>query len=172
MFPVVGICLYLCVCVYLCVRIHCLFFFSLQFIKGGTSIGSDDVVELKSKAGVQKFSVKGANSVEFVSLFSVSKSNRQIVQCHSSIWNASKSCKREVTRLNDETICDYLRRFREYLEQNEELLYVNDTLFTSGFLSEEKVKIIIKNDTWGEHYQEIYKKFGILKADAIFELCR
>ena len=108
--------------------------------------------------------------MEFVSLFSVSKSHRQIIQCHSSICNALKSCKREVTRLNDETICDHLKQFREYLEQNEELLYINDTLFTSGFLPEEKVKIIIKNDTSGEHYQEIYKKFGILKTHVIFEL--
>ena len=98
------------------------------------------------------FSVKGANTMEFLSLFRVSKSSGQIVQCHSFICNSSKSCKIEVTRFNDETICDHLKRFREYLEQNEELLYVNDTLFTSGFFSEENVKIIIKNDTSGEHY--------------------
>ena len=70
----------MCVCVFMCANTLLVLFFTPV-----TSIGSDDVVELKSKAGVQKFSVKGANSVEFVSLFSVSKSNRQIVQCHSSI---------------------------------------------------------------------------------------
>ena len=124
---------------------HCLFFllllllfFSIYFIEGGTSTVSDDVVELKFTKRAQKFSVK-EKFVEFISLFGVSKSIRQIVQRHFSICNALKSCKKEVTRLNDGTICDHLKWFWEYLNQNEELLCANDTFFTSGILPEEKV---------------------------------
>lgn len=56
------------------------------------------------------------------SLFSVSKSDRQIVQCHFSICSTSKSCKREVTRFNDETISDHLKLFRKYLERKQRIV--------------------------------------------------
>ena len=56
------------------------------------------------------------------SLFSVSKSDCQIVQCHFSICSTSKSCKREVTRFNNETISDHLKWFRKYLERKQRIV--------------------------------------------------
>ena len=77
-----------------------------------------DVIEVNAKIGVRRFSIQGEDSIEFVTLYTVEKTTRKIVQCHSSFCSMNKYAKREVTKLDGSSICAHLVKFREYCEEN------------------------------------------------------
>ena len=57
-----------------------------------------DVTEVNAKSGVRKFSIRGEDSIEFVTLYTtVEKTTRQIVQYHLPFCNMNICAKREVT---------------------------------------------------------------------------
>ena len=59
-------------------------------IKEGISFSESNVVLLKSKKSVERYSVCADDGdVKFVTMFTVSKAKRKVDQCHSSICKAS-----------------------------------------------------------------------------------
>ena len=87
-------------------------------MESGVSGEVVDVIEAYAKGGVRKFSIQREDSIEFVTLYTVEKTTRQIVQCHSSFCNMNKCAKREVAKLDSNSICTHLVKFREYCEEN------------------------------------------------------
>ena len=110
-------------------------------MESGVSGEVIDVIEVNAKSGVRKFSILGEDLIEFVTLYTVEKTTRQIAQCHSSFCNMNKCAKREVATLNTSSICTHLVKFREYWEENPQL-FASDQSYAvgdTGFFPAEKV---------------------------------
>ena len=119
-------------------------------IQLGIEMANKPVVQLASKSGVDRFCVNSESSSEFVTLFNISKSSRNIVSCHSSICKIAEGSTRNVRHLQkSEILCDHLIAFRDfYLEElakhNEETLDSDEEVdsYDSGIpstLPDEKV---------------------------------
>ena len=64
---------------------------------------------------MDKYSITAEGSVEFVTLFNVSRTNRQMVRCHSGLCNIHQGSKRRFENLfNAENLCSHLIEFRNF----------------------------------------------------------
>ena len=110
-------------------------------MESGVSGEMLDVIEVNAKSGVRKFSIRGEDSIEFVTLYTVEKTTRQIVQYHLPFCNMNICAKREVTKLDGSSICTHLVKFQEYCEENPQL-FASDQNYVLGdteFLPAEEV---------------------------------
>ena len=100
-----------------------------------------DVIAVNAKSGIRKFSIQGKDLIEFVTLYMVEKTTRQIVHCHSSFCNMNKCAKQEVIKLDSSSICTHFVKFREYCKENPQLFASDQSyvLGDTGFLPTEKV---------------------------------
>lgn len=80
---------------------------------------TEPVIQLSSKSGVDRFSIVADGSSEFVTLFNVAKTNRNIVSCHSSVCKIAEGSTRSVKTLDkSEVLCGHLVVFREFYHQH------------------------------------------------------
>ena len=74
------------------------------------------VTRLPSKESVERYSVVGEGSVELVTVFSVAKSSRRIIRCHSGLCNVHKGNQRCVDNLaSSKHLCCHLIEYRNFL---------------------------------------------------------
>ena len=88
-----------------------------KLIQAEKFIGNQ-VVTLKSKLGVQKFSVvvDGCDS-EMVTIFTVDKVKKTVVTCHSSFCKSQQGKGRTIESIsNSENICAHLQKLKEYYD--------------------------------------------------------
>lgn len=80
---------------------------------------NEDVIQLPSKAGVDRFSVKSEMGVEFVTLFNLPKTQRTIIKCHSSTCKMSEGSCRNIRSINSgKHLCAHLKKFRVFYLQH------------------------------------------------------
>ena len=78
---------------------------------------SVDVLALPSpKQTVEKFSVRAKDEVQFVHLFKSSANCTTYVKCCSGICQTRFNKKVRVIHISDATICDNLKKFKEYID--------------------------------------------------------
>jgi len=86
-----------------------------QKIKRGQLYVEQDVIQLPSKSSVDRFSVALEMSCEFVTLFNVAHSNKNVVKCHSSLCRINKGSTRNVDSLHKTlNLCPHLLKFRSF----------------------------------------------------------
>lgn len=101
-------------------------------IENGMKMVKEPIVKLASKSGVDRFCVNSESSSEFVTLFNISKTSRNIVSCHSSICRIAEGSTRDVKNLTkSEVLCEHLLIFRDFYinevaEQNNETIDLDD----------------------------------------------
>ena len=79
------------------------------------------VTRLPSKESVERYSVVGEGSVELVTVFSVAKSSRGIIRCHSGLCNVHKGNQRCVDNLaSSKHLCCHLIEYRNFLGVTED----------------------------------------------------
>ena len=95
-------------------------FINVNKIKEGISFSESNVVLLNSKKSVERYSVCADDGdVQFVTMFTVSKAKRKVVQCHSSICKLREGHSRSLSTLQSSgTICKHLIAFREFYLAN------------------------------------------------------
>ena len=99
-----------------------------------------DVIEVNAKAGARRFSVKVDEGCEFVTMTSVEKTSRNIVQCQSSICKMqNRGTKREVIRLDDKGLCQHLQKLHVFFCASEDSYLEAVERTDTGFLPDEKV---------------------------------
>ena len=75
-------------------------FINVNKIKEGISFSDSNVVLLNSKKSVERYSVCADDGdVQFVTMFTVSKAKRKVVQCHSSICKLREGHSRSLLTL-------------------------------------------------------------------------
>ena len=90
-------------------------FINVAKLLNGITFADSPVLELNSKVGCQRYSVVAGSSVEFVTVFSVAKSSRKIVQCHASLCKIREGSSRNVqTLVTSQTLCPHLAVFKIY----------------------------------------------------------
>ena len=90
-------------------------FINTKKIIHGVASTKSKVVLLKSKSNVEKYSVCGDGDVQFVTIFSVTKSTRKIFQCHSSICKLREGHSHSLLTLQScRSLCQRLRTFQEF----------------------------------------------------------
>ena len=90
-----------------------------KVILSAMKLHNQPVIQLSSKSGVDRFSIVADGSSEFVTLFNVSKTNRNIVSCHSSVCRIAEGSTRQVKTLGkSEVLCAHLVVFREFYHQH------------------------------------------------------
>ena len=78
---------------------------------------SVDVLALPSpKQTEEKFSVRVKDEVQFVHLFKSSANRTTYVKCCSGICQTRFNKKVRVIHISDATICDHLKKFKEYID--------------------------------------------------------
>ena len=88
-------------------------------VQSGKSFVTSDVLQLKAKSGVDRFSVTADGSTELVTIFNISRTSRNIVKCHSSICKMNSGSCRNIRYLRkDDNLCPHLSIFKIfYLQQ-------------------------------------------------------
>ena len=80
---------------------------------------SVDALALPSpKQTVKKFSVRAKDEVQFAHLFKSSANCTTCVKCCSGICKTRFNKKVRATHISDATICDQLKKFKEYIDAN------------------------------------------------------
>ena len=116
-------------------------FINVNKIKEGISSSQSNVVLLKSKKSAERYSVCADDGdVQFVTIFTVSKGKRKVVQCHSSICKLREGDTRSLLTLQlSGTIYKHLIAFREFyltniphgLQENVGDSYEDETVYES-----------------------------------------
>lgn len=101
------------------------------------------VFELVSKCATRKFSVIADRSAQFVTIFKVENSNREIAQCLNSSCSIGKSQKRALQYINSNDVCPHLKVLCDYMKQYPEKFPFEDTdMGGRPFLPKSKVSIL------------------------------
>ena len=100
---------------------------NLEKVSVGISCRSATVLSLPSKDGVERFSVVAQDSIETVTIFSVLKSAKRIVKCHSSTCKMQQLGTRSVQSLNLKPVCPHLMVLKPYISLVQNITSVDES---------------------------------------------
>ena len=71
-------------------------FISIAKLRETRLSSNEKVLKLPSKNGADRFSVVADGSAEFVTIFNVAKTAKNIIKCHSSVWKMLGGSSRNI----------------------------------------------------------------------------
>ena len=99
-------------------------FISVAKLQEARLSSNEKVLKLPSKNGVDRFSVVGDGSAEFVTIFNVAKTAKNITKCHSSVCKMLKGSSRNIKYLCEgNRLCPHLEEFKVFYN-----LYLRQTM--------------------------------------------
>ena len=88
-------------------------FISITKVQEARLSSNEKILKLSSKNGVDRFSVIADGSAEFVTIFNVAKTAKNIMKCHSSACKVLKGSSRNIKYLcKGNRICPHLEEFK------------------------------------------------------------